>query len=120
MATDETRFELKVSDSSKNFLEKKKEEHRRERSNSRQQEDGDRRSSFVLLGDTTTAKKRTENKFNSMYVNDAHLIHDGVHIRRDSKCCGKSDAEVRTHLFHKLESTFVRWLVVMLLAIDVL
>ena len=120
MATDETRFELKVSDSSKNFLEKKKEEHRRERSDSRQQEDGERRSSFVLLGDTSTAKKRTENKFNSMYVNDEHLIHDGVHIRRDSKCCGKSDAEVRTHLFHKLESTFVRWLVVMLLAIDVL
>ena len=74
MATDETRFELKVSDSSKNFLEKKKEEHRRERSNSRQQEDGERRSSFVLLGDTSTAKKRTENKFNSMYKYKANIF----------------------------------------------
>ena len=109
------------------FLENLKEKHRRERRNSKLsllQKEGEnvgrsRGSSFSILADRATAKKRTENKYNSMFVNDEHLVQDGVHIPKNSTCCGKPNAHGRTHLFHILESPSMRMAVIVLLAIDV-
>ena len=109
------------------FLENLKEKHRRERRNSKLsllQKEGEnvgrsRGSSFSILADRATAKKRTENKYNSMFVNDEHLVQDGVHIPKIQLCCGKPNAHGRTHLFHILESPSMRMAVIVLLAIDV-
>jgi hypothetical protein len=120
-----TSHKLVSADSSVVFLENIKEKHRRERRNSKLLQDErenagrSRGSSFSILANVATAKKRTENKYNSMFVNDEHLVQDGVHIPKNSTCCGKPNAHGRTHLFHILESPNMRFAVVFLLAIDV-
>ena len=79
-----------------------------------------RSSSFNIVG-ATASKKRSDNKFNSAYVNDEHLIHDGVHIEKNSTCFGESNSwRRRTELFHILESSCMRMSVIGLLIVDVI
>ena len=68
----------------------------------------------------TASKKRSDNKFNTIYVNDEHLIHDGVHIEKNSTCFGRPNAKGRTELFHILESSCMRMSVIGLLIVDVI
>ena len=107
----------------KEELQQAKDEHRRERKNSRlSMTEGQvrrRSSSFNIVG-ATASKKRSDNKFNSAYVNDEHLIHDGVHIEKNSTCFGRSNAKGRTELFHILESSCMRMSVIGLLIVDVI
>ena len=62
---------------------------------------------------------RQENDYNKYFVNDPHLIKEGVHIPINSTCCGKNVTGAKVKIFHKLESHLVRRAVVILLCIDV-
>ena len=62
---------------------------------------------------------RAGHDLNNEWVNDTHLNHEGVHIRKDSLCCGAKNAHGRTHLFHFLEGKSVRNTVLLLLFIDI-
>ena len=63
---------------------------------------------------------RAGHDLNNEWVNDTHLNHEGVHIRKDSQCCGKKNAHGRTHLFHVLEGKCLRNLVLVLLFTDII
>ena len=75
-----------------------------------------RRSSFI---DIRKLHLRANHELNDEWVNDHHLNQDGVHIRRDSTCCGKENSHQRTHLFHCLESKCTVSFLFLLLVMDI-